>query len=116
MPFSASADSPSPSHPSSDPPPIDSVGPDRVHKNLKIKNPPNYPPSPDGLQTATNHYNPEEVPPPSSDPIPPDPAIPTPPPPLPPDLPPVAHAIITMRKNFPPLSEEQLNAIELLVL
>jgi len=30
-------------------------------------------------------------------------------------LPPVAHAIIQMRKNFPPLSEQQLNAVELLV-
>jgi hypothetical protein len=31
-------------------------------------------------------------------------------------LPPVAHAIIQMRKSFPPLSEQQLAAIELLVL
>jgi hypothetical protein len=31
-------------------------------------------------------------------------------------LPPVARAILALRKNFPPLSEQQLNAIEILVL
>jgi hypothetical protein len=32
------------------------------------------------------------------------------------NLPSVAHAIIALRKNFPPLSEQQFNAVEILVL